>query len=63
MDDIRLVTAYGGYAAYRHVYSVNEDGSYWTSNFFGGIAQASIRSIPQAIPTRLSTIDNSTNLG
>ena len=41
VDDIRLLTAVGGYASYRHVLVVYDNGSSWSSNLMGGIAQAS----------------------
>lgn len=39
-DSISLLNNFGTYGAYRHVWTVNSDGTWWSSNFMGGIAQS-----------------------
>ncbi len=39
-DSLRMLSNVGGYGAYRHVWTVRENGSYWSSNFMGGLAQS-----------------------
>lgn len=41
VDDIKLVDAIGGYCSYRRVWTVFGDGSNLSSNFMGGLANAS----------------------
>lgn len=37
---LNLVTDVGAYASYRHVWCPPQNGSFWSSNFMGGLAQA-----------------------
>ena len=39
-DSLRMLTNVGAYSAYRHVWIVNDNKSYWSSNLMGGLAQS-----------------------
>ncbi len=40
VTNINLVNNVGAYASYRHVWAPPQNGSFWSSNFMGGLAQA-----------------------